>query len=182
MDAEEWKPIDGYNGYYLISNHGRVKSLKNEEKILKPDTCNKGYLRLTLSIKGVKTKYSIHQLVANYFIDKPNDYNDGQYIINHLDEDKTNNHYKNLQYTTIQENVEYSSSKYYICTSPDGIEYEVFNLSEFCRSHNLNISGMSRLATGRQRTDRPTTPTHYKGWQCRYQYNSSVRGVNKINL
>ena len=65
---EEWKEIEGYDGLYLISNLGVVKSLRfNKEKIMK--TYNKkGYqgidLRRTVNGKKIIGKCTIHRLVA----------------------------------------------------------------------------------------------------------------------
>lgn len=50
---EEWKEIEGYGGKYLISNLGRVKSLKNhKERILTAFVNNKGYPRVALCQDG----------------------------------------------------------------------------------------------------------------------------------
>lgn len=59
------------------------------------------YIRLTLS-DGTSKKYRVHRLVAKYFVDNPNDLP----IVMHLDNDKTNNHYSNLKWGTIQENTQ----------------------------------------------------------------------------
>ncbi len=48
----------------------------------------------------------------------------------------------------------------YIVTSPDGIEYEVHNLAEFCREHDLKATGMALAASGKRK--------QYKGWKARY--------------
>ena len=48
----------------------------------------------------------------------------------------------------------------YIVTSPDGIEYEVHNLAEFCREHELNATGMALAASGKRK--------QYKGWKAHY--------------
>jgi group I intron endonuclease len=50
----------------------------------------------------------------------------------------------------------------YIVTDPDGNEYEIRNLAEFCREHGLGRASMRRMAQGRQ-----STP--YRGWRCRYK-------------
>ena len=45
---EIWKDIEGYDNY-MVSNLGRVKSLKfNKERILKPYKTEKGYLKISL--------------------------------------------------------------------------------------------------------------------------------------
>lgn len=102
---EEFKEIKYNNkitGYY-ISNFGRVYSTKSK-KILKPSKMNKGttYYEIQLMMNGKKKHYSIHRLVAEYFVKKENEtYN----IVNHIDGNIYNNKYNNLEWTTQQNNV-----------------------------------------------------------------------------
>lgn len=104
--VEEWKDIKGYEGFYQISNLGRVKSLYfNKEKILKPSS-PKGYLQITLHLRGeVKTK-PIHRLVMEAFnpIDGMNNYD-----VNHKDENKTNNRIDNLEWMNHKDNCNYGN-------------------------------------------------------------------------
>lgn len=55
---EKWLPIIGYNGKYLISTYGRVKSRSNgKETILKSDLNSSGYHRVSLYKNGKRTRY-----------------------------------------------------------------------------------------------------------------------------
>jgi hypothetical protein len=100
MIKEQWKPIIGWENYYLISNHGRVKSLLTD-KILRP-YCNKktshGYLQVTLYYPK-KTK-KIHRLVAENFLKKVR----GKNIVDHKDMNVKNNHIDNLRWCNHKEN------------------------------------------------------------------------------
>lgn len=115
---EIWKDIEGYEGIYQISSHGRVRSLDRENyagnnsfrkikgKILKLQDNGKGYL---IKILWNKSKYEaryIHRLVAEAFIENPNGYSQ----INHIDEDKYNNYLNNLEWCTHAYNQEYSKT------------------------------------------------------------------------
>lgn len=106
---EIWKDIAGYEGYYKVSNLGRVKSLnyrnKGYEQILKPKKHNKGYLQIQLMGNGNKT-FTIHRLVANAFLENPNNYP----CVNHKDENKLNNHVDNLEWCDMKYNANYSIS------------------------------------------------------------------------
>ena len=52
-NIEEWREIEGYDGKYLVSNKGRIKSLKyKKERILKVFVNNKGYPRVSLCKNG----------------------------------------------------------------------------------------------------------------------------------
>lgn len=58
-ENEIWKDIEGYEGIYMVSNKGRVKSLNyhmtGKERILKPGQINKyGYQIINLSKNGKK--------------------------------------------------------------------------------------------------------------------------------
>lgn len=99
MEVEIFKPITGLEGLYEISNHGRIKSIRNN-LYLKSRVSNCGYLRLGLRKLGISTWFSIHRLVGIHFIDNPSGYP----CINHIDNDKTNNHVSNLQWCTHQMN------------------------------------------------------------------------------
>lgn len=59
---EIWKNIEGYEGYYQVSNEGRVKSLRRN-KILKPYT-NRGYEYVVFSVDNKRKTIRVHRLVA----------------------------------------------------------------------------------------------------------------------
>lgn len=76
MNEEIWKDIKGYEGFYQVSNLGRVKSLKRQvwnrfqmvnkpEKILKPRLNSKGYVRYALFDHNKRKDYKGH--LANMF-------------------------------------------------------------------------------------------------------------------
>ena len=112
---EIWKDIEGYEGYYQISNLGRVKSLERyvntrwetprieREKILKSCPDSYGYLTNILSKENVKRRYYLHQLIAKAFI--PNPHN--KPCVNHKDLDRLNNNIDNLEWCTKSENTKH---------------------------------------------------------------------------
>lgn len=113
---EQWKDIKNYEGKYQISNLGRVKSLKKwsgnkynpkwvyQDRILHPSNNGNGYLIIGLKKNNIRKNYYIHRLVAEHFIDNPNNYKE----VNHLDYNKENNKADNLEWCTRKENIEYS--------------------------------------------------------------------------
>ena len=106
MIKEYWKPVVGYEGLYMVSNWGRVKSIKfGKERILKPVTNSSGYLLVGLYKNNIEKKYSVHRLVAEAFI--PNPYNLPQ--VNHKDENKQNNVVSNLEWCTHEYNNTYGT-------------------------------------------------------------------------
>ena len=95
---EIWKDIEGYEGYYQISNFGNVKNVKTNKSLV-GDINNAGYKRVIL-YKPKKKRFLIHRLVALNFCDG---YSNGL-VVNHKDGNKLNNYYKNLEWVTRSEN------------------------------------------------------------------------------
>lgn len=94
---EQWKEAHDYPGYY-VSNLGKVKT--SSGRVLKTALRN-GYPALTLKLPdGTKKTEYVHRLVAVAFVDNPN----SKPCVNHIDADRQNNDYKNLEWCTKQEN------------------------------------------------------------------------------
>lgn len=95
---EIWKDIVGYEDNYQISNYGNVKN-KITGKILIGDKNSIGYRRVIL-YQPKKKRFFVHRLVALHFVDGYKE----NLVINHIDGNKENNHYKNLEWVTRSEN------------------------------------------------------------------------------
>lgn len=95
---EKWRPVNGFPRY-LVSNLGRVKSLKRpflpEDCILKPQYDPQGYQMVGLRLDGSLKKHSkrIHRLVIEAFSPIKS-----KKEVNHIDGDKTNNSLSNLEW------------------------------------------------------------------------------------
>lgn len=95
MINEDWKPICGYLDKYAISNLGRIKNLKSN-RIRSPELHSDGYLKIKLWKNNKPKNFLIHKLVAQYFVD--NKLNRTQ--VSHIDGDKMNNSFINLEWVT----------------------------------------------------------------------------------
>jgi hypothetical protein len=106
-EKEIWKKIyiDDKETVYLISNFGRVYN-NDTSRILKPvPEKRKGYQMIYLRVGKKKyCRFRIHRLVAFYFIENDDPKNKTQ--VDHIDGDKTNNSYHNLEWVTAKENVQ----------------------------------------------------------------------------
>lgn len=94
---EEWRPIKDFENYH-ISNYGNVKNIVTN-KILR-NTDKDGYYCVALVNNKIRKGFKVHRLVAQQFIDNPENKSD----VNHKDKNKHNNHINNLEWNTRKEN------------------------------------------------------------------------------
>ena len=102
---EEWRSIPGYEGLYEVSNKGNVRNVRRNTLLRLPKT-NKGYIQVVLCKNGIMNGLKVHRLVAQAFIPNP----DNLPMVNHKDEDKTNNNVDNLEWCDAKYNSNYGTS------------------------------------------------------------------------
>lgn len=108
---EIWKDIVGYEGFYKVSNFGRIMSLSRKdrrgktwkEKIIKQSCDKDGYLIVNLNRDGKMKTFRPHRIVAKAFIPNPKNLPE----VNHKDENKQNNFFENLEWCTTRYNLTY---------------------------------------------------------------------------
>lgn len=105
--SEIWLDIENYEGIYMISNYGNVKSLQKivrgsvrKGRFLKHKKHRDGYFVVTLQNNKKRKYYFVHRLVASSFCQ--NNYKKPD--VNHIDGNKENNFYQNLEWVTSKEN------------------------------------------------------------------------------
>ena len=103
MKVEEiWKDVVGFEGLYMVSSLGNVKSLNynhtKKERILSAN--GKRYLMVVLSKEGKTYPFLVHRVVATAFIENP----ENKKTVNHIDGNKLNNTVQNLEWATTSEN------------------------------------------------------------------------------
>lgn len=116
-ETEVWVNIAGYEGFYQVSDLGRVRSMPRQSitkqarydkpvvmnrpgRILKVGISSDGYPTVMLCRDGKPKNHRVHRLVAIHFIDNHSD----KPAINHIDFNRTNNRVSNLEWCTIREN------------------------------------------------------------------------------
>ena len=165
---EIWKDIEGYEGYYQVSNMGRVKSLNykhtGKERMLKQSKTNWGYSRVSFSKDGKSKHYLVHRLVASAFCENPHGYNN----VNHKDENKQNNKASNLEWCNSSYNNTYNDrakkagrklrndpnrSKAVIAIDKiTGLILEFPSAHEASRQTKINQGNISNCCIGRQKS------------------------------
>jgi hypothetical protein len=109
-ELEIWKDVKSFEGIYQVSNLGRVKRVDNckirnkkycGDYYLNPNDNGKGYWRIKLSYKSKSKRHMLHRLIAEAFIDNP----ENKPFVNHIDGNKKNNQLSNLEWVTRMENV-----------------------------------------------------------------------------
>lgn len=163
---EEWRDIDGYEGYYQVSNYGRVKSLPRKtrngsckyEKILTPGNDKDGYKIVNLCKNTNKGKtYRVHKLVAKAFLENP----DNLPEINHKDENPANNMLDNLEWCTSKYNHNYGTwrEKRTGKNNPRARKIrcidtgEVFNtIKEASKAYSVGRTNIGECLSGRTKT------------------------------
>jgi hypothetical protein len=167
---EMWQDLEGYKGYYKISNYGRIKSidrdvhsryknieykLKKYGKILKPHLNSKNtrnaYYRVCLSKESIIKWECVHRLIAKTFIPNP----DNKPQVNHKDGNKLNNDIENLEWVTSSENSEHACKiglKVMPCMKGEShhsnklTEIEVIKIKKTLKYDKIEIGHWSRLA------------------------------------
>lgn len=181
--TEVWKDIEGYEGYYQVSNLGRVKSLERlvigkngkryfcESKELFGTVDSTGYLMVTLRKDGARKTISIHRLVAKTFIPNP----ENKPTVDHINRNKTDNHVENLRWATHLEQADNTDHKKPI-VAIKGETILYFESAKQAEKYGFNSSTICECCRGKLKTHRgyewhylgnwldkqvPDTPTPY---------------------
>ena len=151
---ETWKDIPDYEGKYQVSDYGRVRAINyNPYKMIKLFLNKRGYYDVGLWKYSKRKLIAVHQLVAIVFLGhKPNGYN---IVVDHVNNDKTDNRLTNLQLITHRENCSKDKWRYDKQTKYVGVHKSlnkftamivykgklvnlgVFNTQEEARAHYL---------------------------------------------
>lgn len=115
---EKWMSILNYDGFYLISNLGRVKSIKNKKiRILKQSINKNGYLKVVLSKNSKTRNHDVHRLVAETFLINKNE------CVNHKNLNKIDNRLENLEWVSNRYNTNHWKKHIKKTSKYDGVSF-----------------------------------------------------------
>ena len=150
---ETYKIIKGYDSRYLVSNLGNVVSCyAGKVKQLSKLKSKHGYLFVRLSKDNLPKTKLIHRLVAETFIDNPNNLPQ----VDHINEDKKNNNLINLQWINCKDNTTKSQGVKIIqeCVIT-GVKKEWESISLAAKTLGFNKGNIQKCCSGKK-------PTMYK--------------------
>ena len=198
LENEEWRDVKGFEGYYQISNYGRVKSLERiigrsngnkqtiRARILKPCISNSGYYEVPLYKDGKGKQYTVHRLVAEAFLRNVN------LCVNHIDGNKLNNCVENLEWCTYSDNITHAIKYGLVKHEPkygkdnpnakrivqihDGMIVKVWDSMADAQRAGFNFKSISNCCRGECKT--------HKGYEWQYyeEFNNGKSRQQKILL
>lgn len=104
IDKNTFRKIPSLKFLYEVNPYGIVRNSKSK-KVLKQYLDKNKYAVVTITNGNIHSVYRIHRLVAECYVDNLNNYP----VVNHKDENKLNNYYKNLEWCTVAYNNTYGS-------------------------------------------------------------------------
>lgn len=171
LDGEEWRWVVGFEGLYMVSNMGRVKSMARwveynlgykkyfNESLLKGSTDSDGYCIVGLTKDKVMSPKKVHRLVGIAFIPNP----ENKPEVNHKWGDKTDNRASELEWSTTKENHDHlyevlkfqmptgekhGNSVKIVVKTPKGEVFTIKGIAEASRRLNLCCSSIKRVLNG----------------------------------
>lgn len=163
---EQWKPIEGTDGTYEVSNTGKIRSNNylghGSQKELSLAKDQKGYLRVRIFIAGVRKTVKVHREVAKAFIPNP----ENKPEVNHKDGNKENNCVANLEWSTPGENAAHAYGA--------GLKEKT---REWCRQMGSTV-GRAALAIEREKRKTPVVATRVSDGAV-FQFSSQSEAAEK---
>lgn len=155
------KQINGYEGYYDITDFGIVYSVKTTIPCeIKLEVMKLGYIRALLCKKGLSKRILVHVLVAEHFLEPRPDGHE----VNHIDGNKANNQVSNLEWKTKSQNILHSyrvlgRKAYQQKTKPvlmmdlgGNIIAEYISINEASRQTKISAGNVHGAVNGRYKT------------------------------
>lgn len=146
--GEKILPIPDFKNYYLSENGNLYSYYHSTSKVIKLIIGTDGYLQTKIPDNyGVTRHFKIHQWVAKIFVENPNrkEFN----IVHHKDENKLNNNYNNLEWTTFQQNIVYSMGKQCCMLDKNYCILSIHDsIADLSRNYEIDSSTASKQCRG----------------------------------
>lgn len=151
-EANNLVPIPKYSPYY-VSDEGKVYKKQNGMYFeITQGFSRKGYKLVTLTVNGKKKRLQVHRLVMLSFCPCENS---SQLLVNHKDENPSNNNLSNLEWCDNKYNVNYGTAIQRIADAQSikvlcettGIVYK--SLTEASKQTGVYLSNISACCNGR---------------------------------
>ena len=112
IKEEMFVDIKGYDGRYKIGDKGTVIGIsrsndnryKDKQWVLRQYEDKNGYMYVTLQKDKKRKTIKVHRLVAEAFVENPNNYP----CVNHIDSNRSNNNIDNLEWCTYKQNMQHA--------------------------------------------------------------------------
>lgn len=165
VNGELWLDIIGTGRKYKISNMGRIFSV-SKNKIMSTNKVTNGYKCITIrDIKSIPKTYTVHRLVAIHFV-KNNNPKQNNYV-DHIDNNRLNNQYNNLRWTTLSGNTKAYYDNFYTIKKKtssiiqklykdeifknigiiDGRDLSLYEISNYGKIKSLHTNNLLSLST-----------------------------------
>lgn len=104
FNNKHWVEMPGFNGRYYACKEGVILSVNYKRtgkmRELRPLMSKDGYVSVSLRVEGRDKRFKIHRLIAQSFIDNP----ENKEQVNHKNFNRTDNDLSNLEWATAKEN------------------------------------------------------------------------------
>lgn len=178
--SERWAPVVGAEGFYEVSDHGRVRRAVPGRgtfvgKIMLPRVCRKGYVRVALTVRSARRDAQVHRLVLESFVGPaPSE----RHQCNHINGRKSDNRLENLEWCTPGENVQHAVDEG-LRVAPNGERHPKAKLTardvlvirlapdsvttaDLARSYGVSWQSMSFARSGKNWRNLPTDPVEIR--------------------
>lgn len=152
----KWVKIKDFTNY-SVSEYGDVRN-DGTGRILAKLFDKDSYVRYNLYKNSKMYTLKAHRLVAKHFLSKV----EGKEFVNHIDENKQNNHFLNLEWCTQRENINHGTrnDKVSRAQSKEVEQYDLqgnllnifYGTKEAERSTGINQGNISKCCTGRYKS------------------------------
>ena len=140
---------------YYIDESGNIFRGNRQ---LKSHITKHGYLQIRLMCNNRRGSFLVHRLVALTYL--PESYSDEKNTVNHIDENKINNHYTNLEWVDMLTNVNISKQGDYVDISEELVDLVIADLeageghSDIALKHNCSASFIRRISQGKRHSEK----------------------------